>query len=169
MRIAAPCSPEMIAWVRPARDAENAVKVDLDLCDLRGAIAVELRGVALRPASLEFIEPAVAAPAQRKVITLMSPVARRQRGAISLVAPTPSGAPSAPPSGKGPVALSEATVVAPGAPVAAGVRLYDDGNGIFRTWRPDVEQAKEIELLLREVHVVSHAIGAIDGRDLDIR
>src|SRR5213075_2110045 len=48
LRIVWPCSPEMFAWVRysPGSEAADAVvKLDVDLCNERGEIAVQMRGV----------------------------------------------------------------------------------------------------------------------------
>ncbi|MBV9493621.1 MAG: SDR family NAD(P)-dependent oxidoreductase, partial [Acidobacteria bacterium] len=61
LRVHAPCSREMLAWVR-----SNASRLDVDLCDPRGNVCVELRGLTLRSAGNE-VRPAaecvLAAPA----------------------------------------------------------------------------------------------------------
>jgi acyl transferase domain-containing protein/enoyl-CoA hydratase/carnithine racemase/acyl carrier protein len=51
LRILAPWTKDMIAWVRYAdgsQRGDRAVKVDVDLCDEEGQIRVEIRGFALR-------------------------------------------------------------------------------------------------------------------------
>jgi len=56
MRIISPCKREMFAWVRyaPGCQADDEiVKVDIDLCDERGSISVELRGLSTRFAKSE--------------------------------------------------------------------------------------------------------------------
>ncbi|MBV9492689.1 MAG: SDR family NAD(P)-dependent oxidoreductase, partial [Acidobacteria bacterium] len=98
LRIAAPCSTEMLSWVRPAK---MAGKVDIDLCDTRGNVAVELRGVSVCQET--------AVPADRKE------VARKPISLTTLSAPIVSAATSRPR-----ITLS-----------AAVVQLHDDGNGVF--------------------------------------
>jgi polyketide synthase PksN len=51
LRLASPCTAEMVAWVRYAGD--KAVELDIDLCDLRGNVCVEMRGLSLRAQSRE--------------------------------------------------------------------------------------------------------------------
>jgi polyketide synthase PksM len=51
LRILAPSTTEMVAWVRYANGSEpgsKAVKVDIDLCDQQGNVCVELRGLSSR-------------------------------------------------------------------------------------------------------------------------
>ena len=52
LRIVAGCSREMMAWVRYAPGSQagdrRVVKLDIDLCDERGHICVEMRGFSLR-------------------------------------------------------------------------------------------------------------------------
>ncbi|HKO55065.1 MAG TPA: SDR family NAD(P)-dependent oxidoreductase, partial [Thermoanaerobaculia bacterium] len=102
LRIVAPCSGDMFASVRQAAD-----KVDIDLCDDRGHIAVQLRGLAWR----------AAAPAQE----ITEPVARKKPSAISLSAPSALVPIEA--------SASRAAVTLPDAAPAA--RLHDRGNGVF--------------------------------------
>ena len=48
LRILSPCTPDMVAWVRYASGAQASdeiVKLDIDLCDERGTIAAQMRGV----------------------------------------------------------------------------------------------------------------------------
>src|SRR6266540_3562961 len=57
LRIVSPCAPEMIAWVRygPCSHAEDtSVKLDIDLCDERGNVCLQLRGLYLRALSKEI-------------------------------------------------------------------------------------------------------------------
>ncbi|MBZ5509495.1 MAG: SDR family NAD(P)-dependent oxidoreductase, partial [Acidobacteriia bacterium] len=52
MRIVTGCSVEMVAWVRyaPGSQAEDKVaKLDIDLCDERGNVCVQMRGASLQP------------------------------------------------------------------------------------------------------------------------
>ncbi|HET8891422.1 MAG TPA: SDR family NAD(P)-dependent oxidoreductase [Candidatus Angelobacter sp.] len=51
LRIIAPCSREMIAWLRYApgsQAADEVVKVDIDLCDMQGNVCVEMQGFSYR-------------------------------------------------------------------------------------------------------------------------
>ncbi len=51
LRVFSPCTTDMIAWVRYAPGShvtDNVVKLDIDLCDQRGNVAVQLRGFASR-------------------------------------------------------------------------------------------------------------------------
>jgi polyketide synthase PksL len=62
LRVLWPCSGEMAAWVRIAPDpqpGDPVVKLEVDLCDARGIVCVELRGLALR-ALPEQLRPAAA-------------------------------------------------------------------------------------------------------------
>jgi polyketide synthase PksL len=66
LRVLWPCSAEMVAWVRFAPDiqpGDAVVRLEVDLCDARGIVCVELRGLALRalpalPAVQEELRPA---------------------------------------------------------------------------------------------------------------
>ncbi|HET8798758.1 MAG TPA: beta-ketoacyl synthase N-terminal-like domain-containing protein, partial [Thermoanaerobaculia bacterium] len=54
LRIVAPCRSEMAAWVRYAPGSaanDRVVKVDIDLCDERGAVCARMRGLSSRVAS----------------------------------------------------------------------------------------------------------------------
>ena len=58
LRVLSPCSPEMLAWVRYSADSGgDEAKVDIDLCDEQGAVALQIRGARWRPASLNTIKP----------------------------------------------------------------------------------------------------------------
>jgi acyl transferase domain-containing protein/enoyl-CoA hydratase/carnithine racemase/acyl carrier protein/SAM-dependent methyltransferase/ribosomal protein S18 acetylase RimI-like enzyme len=118
LRIVSPCSREMVAWARysPGSQAgDEVIKLDLDLCDERGNIAVQMRGINWRrtspdrvediaepiidkaaslavPAALKEITPA--APARREIVLVPNqqatpaPVERKRPVAISLATPS---------------------------------------------------------------------------------
>ncbi|HEY0139907.1 MAG TPA: SDR family NAD(P)-dependent oxidoreductase [Thermoanaerobaculia bacterium] len=51
LRIIAPCTPEMMAWVRYAagsQAADNVVRLDVDLCDALGNVCVQMHGFSSR-------------------------------------------------------------------------------------------------------------------------
>jgi len=51
LRVFAPCTQEMVAWMRHAPGSEpddQVVKLDVDLCDARGRVCVRMRGFASR-------------------------------------------------------------------------------------------------------------------------
>ncbi|HEX6160254.1 MAG TPA: SDR family NAD(P)-dependent oxidoreductase, partial [Thermoanaerobaculia bacterium] len=51
LRVVAPCSAEMYAWIRYASGSsatDNVVKLNIDLCDAGGNVCVQMRGMALR-------------------------------------------------------------------------------------------------------------------------
>src|SRR5579864_8267584 len=57
LRIVSPCTPQMVAWVRYAEGSQatdNVVKLDIDLCDERGNICVQMHGLSLRVMSKEM-------------------------------------------------------------------------------------------------------------------
>src|SRR5439155_7640198 len=57
LRIMSPCTAEMVAWVRYAagsQAADRVVKLDLDLCDGRGNVCVQMRGLSSRVLSSEI-------------------------------------------------------------------------------------------------------------------
>src|SRR5438128_18888 len=55
LRIVSPCTAEMVAWMRHAQghSADDVVKLDIDLCDERGNVCVQMRGLSLRVLSQE--------------------------------------------------------------------------------------------------------------------
>ena len=58
LRIVAPCTAEMLAWVRVAagsRIDEPVVKLDIDVCDERGNVCAQLRGLSSRAMSSEAV------------------------------------------------------------------------------------------------------------------
>jgi polyketide synthase PksL len=70
LRIFSPCAPNMIAWVRYAPDSraeDHVVKLDIDLCDERGNVCIQLRGLSSRALSKEI----VTAAAERKTIGVL--------------------------------------------------------------------------------------------------
>ncbi|MBV9493032.1 MAG: SDR family NAD(P)-dependent oxidoreductase [Acidobacteria bacterium] len=49
LRVVAPCTGSMVAWVRPASGTtDEVVRIDIDLCDERGTVCVQMRGLASR-------------------------------------------------------------------------------------------------------------------------
>jgi polyketide synthase PksL len=57
LRVVSPCAPEMVAWVRYAPGSQagaTVVKLDIDLCDERGNVCVQLRGLSSRALSKEI-------------------------------------------------------------------------------------------------------------------
>ncbi len=87
LRIVSPCKPEMVAWVRLApgtRTGSPALKLDIDLCDERGSVCVQMRGLSWRELAPQ-VRPAAA---------------RRDTAGTLLAIPvwqTSAGAPSASP------------------------------------------------------------------------
>ncbi|HEX9981683.1 MAG TPA: SDR family NAD(P)-dependent oxidoreductase [Thermoanaerobaculia bacterium] len=141
LRILAPCSSEMVAWVRSTSDAA----VDIDVCDPQGNVAVQLRGVTMQAARFEVAAPVVTAakaaaavvmPLTRKEIVLATqqqpviPAERKKRAAILLAAPGAVGAQRV--AARAPIALSTPSLpIRKGGPDADSVRLFDEGNGRF--------------------------------------
>jgi polyketide synthase PksL len=61
LRVLSPPSSELFAWVRYAhgsQKAENVVKLDIDVCDERGNVCVQMAGLSSRVLSAEIITPA---------------------------------------------------------------------------------------------------------------
>jgi acyl transferase domain-containing protein/enoyl-CoA hydratase/carnithine racemase/acyl carrier protein len=83
LRIVSRCSPEMLVWVRYAPGSlagERVVKLDLDLCDEQGDVAVQMRGVTWQPLDVDIAAPlgdhvtsAVVISAPRKEIPSAAP------------------------------------------------------------------------------------------------
>ena len=173
LRVVAPCTTEMVAWVRQTSNG-----VDIDLCDGQGNVAAQLRGVtwqAMESVAVERIDevellPAVVMPAhaalEKKELTfltavqapLSAPAARGKRAAIALAAPGANG-PAALTGRKAAVMLaSTAPVVAANAAAAVSpVKLYDCGNGIFF-----IEIAAS-----RSDALIAHAVQALDHAESD--
>ena len=58
LRIVSPCMPEMIAWTRYAQGSQasdDVVKLDIDLCDERGNVCVQMHGFSSRVLSQKII------------------------------------------------------------------------------------------------------------------
>jgi len=141
LRSLSPCSREMVAWVRyspGSRRGEPLAGLDVDLCDERGNVSAQLRGVRWQPEARK----APVAAAVRREIALVSytqaalvSVERKKPIAISLAPPSALGA-SAPVSARrARISLLDAAlgVSLQGSPVptVSSVRLYDEGHGIF--------------------------------------
>jgi acyl transferase domain-containing protein len=65
LRVVSECAKEMVVWARYSKGAkpgDKTLKVDLDLCDDRGNVCVQMRGFSLRVPGSE------SAPAHRKAI-----------------------------------------------------------------------------------------------------
>ena len=65
LRILSRCTPEMAVWVRYSPDhrtGNDAAKLDVDLCDERGNVCIQMRGLASRVPSGEISR--AAAPPQ---------------------------------------------------------------------------------------------------------
>ena len=137
LRIVSPCTPEMLAWVRPAAGGGAA---DIDLCDARGNVAVQMRGLVLAPAPADAVEtvieqtvpPVATAPVVYREIPFLTPAAaateRKKPPVITLGVrgATISPAPSA---GEARIVLSKAGVAASSTP--SPVRLYESDAGVF--------------------------------------
>ncbi|MGZ5445522.1 MAG: SDR family NAD(P)-dependent oxidoreductase [Thermoanaerobaculia bacterium] len=70
VRVFAPCSPDTVAWVRYAHGSkadDATVKLDIDLCDERGNVCVQMQGLSLRTAAARrsTAEVLLAAPVWR--------------------------------------------------------------------------------------------------------
>jgi acyl transferase domain-containing protein/enoyl-CoA hydratase/carnithine racemase/acyl carrier protein len=148
LSVVAPCTRDMVAWLRYApgsHAADDVVKLDIDLCDGGGNVCAQMRGVSWQPAALEMVEPVrepeasdIQRPALlRKEIVFapLRPLERKKRAAVALAAPG-TGVSTAPsPAGRAQIALSnvaDGTVASANAtPVVSPIRLYDCENGIF--------------------------------------
>ncbi len=90
LRIFAPCTREMVAWVRYAAGSSAAdaiVRTDVDLCDERGNVGAQLRGVSWRQVSAPVLEPVPA-------LTIAAPAERKKPVGISLTAPAMAASPA---------------------------------------------------------------------------
>src|SRR6266850_1027174 len=57
LRVVSPCTPDMVAWVRYSPGShvdDKVVKLDIDLCDERGNVCVQMRGFSSRVPSKEI-------------------------------------------------------------------------------------------------------------------
>ena len=127
LRLISPCHREMIAWVRHSPGsptADDVVKLDLDLCDAKGNVAVEMRGAAWRRSA--FREMPIAAAVERK-----------RPARISLSAPgAPLEAASISPD-RAPVMLAKPAATSP-------VRFLDEGNGILSIHLTDADNVASL-------------------------
>ncbi|HEX6101024.1 MAG TPA: SDR family NAD(P)-dependent oxidoreductase [Thermoanaerobaculia bacterium] len=146
LRIVSSCASGMFAWVRPAEGGG----VDIDLCDGRGKVAVQMRGLTLLSRRIESVEtvsaeavsvetvieqaPVPVAPAlavYREIPFLSAaPVEGRKPAAITLAAPAATASPASS-AGRARIALSNAGVAASSASATSPVRLYESNGGIF--------------------------------------
>jgi acyl transferase domain-containing protein/enoyl-CoA hydratase/carnithine racemase/acyl carrier protein/SAM-dependent methyltransferase len=151
LRIVSRCTPEMVAWVRssPGSGTADSISVDIDLCDERGNVAVEMRGVRweqVLTAAAEALPvqpaPFIAPVLTRREITFLTPaplvappVERNKRTGISLSAPSAGASPVAASAGRPRIALSNTANNTPASGTATSgvspVRLYDCASGIF--------------------------------------
>jgi acyl transferase domain-containing protein/enoyl-CoA hydratase/carnithine racemase/NAD(P)-dependent dehydrogenase (short-subunit alcohol dehydrogenase family)/acyl carrier protein len=141
--IMSPCTADMTVWVR--RSAGD--RLELDLCDERGNVCVQVRGVVFDAPSAAVAGPIADQPVvarTRREITLL-PVERKTRGAIALSAPGAVDAAERAP-GKTRLTLSNTVVGEPA--VVSSVRLYDDGNGVFSI---EINAGGDVVALLRQV------------------
>ena len=126
LRVVSPCTAETTVWVQ--RSAGD--RLDVDLCDERGNVAVQMRGVAFDAPSTEVVDTVVEAPVAvrtRREIPLAM-VERKKRGAIALSAPGAVVAAERSPE-KARLTLSSTVIGA--SPGVSSVKLYDDGDGVF--------------------------------------
>jgi acyl transferase domain-containing protein/enoyl-CoA hydratase/carnithine racemase len=164
LRIFSSCSGEMVAWVRLALGNQAEIKdarLDIDLCDERGNVCIQMRGISWQPVSLSTMEPvvekaaAVAVPEVSKKITTTPPV-RKEIVLFAKNSTMPVQAEQKKPKGISLAALRELTSAAsissedrrrpsislsssvPGmtrrenaVDAVSSVRLFDDGGGIF--------------------------------------
>jgi acyl transferase domain-containing protein/acyl carrier protein/SAM-dependent methyltransferase len=111
LRVVAPCTGEMVAWIRysPGCQAgDHLITLDLDLCDARGNVSAQMRGITWQPAALEMHEPsadtaAVAAVAATE--TAATATATATRAAVAAIAATVA-APAPAPIADHPLAAS---------------------------------------------------------------
>jgi acyl transferase domain-containing protein/enoyl-CoA hydratase/carnithine racemase/acyl carrier protein len=185
LHIIAACPREMAAWVRyspGSQAADTLVKLDIDLCDAQGDIAVQLRGASWRPASLDV---AAVLSAERREIAFVvyTSVATALPGKIVLpdkirLSERARGwtFASRPPITLASVSRSaRASQTQSAAPAESRVRLYDDGRGIFsididigtdiahvRQALDRLRQEPSVKVLL--LNGIAHAFGR-GGRD----
>ena len=109
----------------------RVVKLDVDLCDERGNVCVQMQGISWQPA--DGVEPVVST----KEIP-MGLVGVKRKKPADIVLPAPSTFASAnpvrqPSPSRAAITLSPTTLPLAGSvsPAESSVRLYDDGHGIF--------------------------------------
>ena len=134
LRIVSRCTREMVAWVRYAEGrqaGDELLKLNVDLCDERGNVCVQMRGIRWRPA--DSVEPVVR---NKEIRISLVGVKRKKPTDIVLPAPTTfaSANPVQQPSlSRAAITLSNTTLPPAWsvAPAESSVQLYDDGHGIF--------------------------------------
>jgi acyl transferase domain-containing protein/enoyl-CoA hydratase/carnithine racemase/acyl carrier protein/SAM-dependent methyltransferase/ribosomal protein S18 acetylase RimI-like enzyme len=150
LRIVWACAEEMVAWIRysPGNYPESpAIKLDIDLCDERGNVCAQLRGISYPRASLDLAAQSPVAlppPAPREIAfgayqqPAAAPVARKKPGNISLAAPGELATGQS--LKRASIALSnaalersveEASAQGERTSLPSAVSLFDHGNGIF--------------------------------------
>jgi polyketide synthase PksN len=83
LRIISRCTREMFAWVRyaPGSQAEDKViKLDIDLCDERGSICVQMRGFSSRVLSQQIV---ATAPQSKATGSLLAAPVWQESGAVA--------------------------------------------------------------------------------------
>ena len=145
LRVVGPCNEAGLAWIGTAgsQTAGDVREVDIDVCDERGEVCVQMHGVRWQPASQAVVEAVPVAPVtevsrpalvRREIVyaTAAKP-AGKKRPAVELTMPAAAPAAAAP-AGPARITLSGFATGAPlgtPAPLATPVRLYDCENGIF--------------------------------------
>ncbi|HYK00423.1 MAG TPA: SDR family NAD(P)-dependent oxidoreductase [Thermoanaerobaculia bacterium] len=140
LRIVSPCSREMLAWVRHSAThaGKEAGALDIDFCDERGNVSVQLRGLSWQQA---LLPPQIAHSAKVREEIVFLPdqsgpaasIERKKPATVSLSALTAQTV-RLPIAGEARVTLSDASHLVPASspvPASSSVRLYDDGNGVF--------------------------------------
>jgi acyl transferase domain-containing protein/enoyl-CoA hydratase/carnithine racemase/acyl carrier protein len=141
LRIFVSSSAETLAWIRPGAGGQT---VDVDLCDERGNVSAQLRGLEWQETRVEVAVPVVAPPRVRREIAFVpdaesaTPVAvdRKKRAPLSLTAPavTASSATASAPA-RARITLTRTAASAPatasGTPVISSIRMFDEGDGVF--------------------------------------
>ncbi|MBV9493034.1 MAG: SDR family NAD(P)-dependent oxidoreductase, partial [Acidobacteria bacterium] len=134
LRVFASCNGEMRASIRSAGD-----DVDIDICDERGEVCVQMHGVRRQTATAqEPVAPAVVVmetPKRREILFATAENTGKKRLALSLVTPATPAVTSAP-AGRARITLAgSAPGVVPAtttaAPISTPVRLFDDEHGVF--------------------------------------
>ncbi|HEY3051828.1 MAG TPA: enoyl-CoA hydratase-related protein, partial [Thermoanaerobaculia bacterium] len=112
LRIIASCTNEMVACVR-----YSLGRVDIDLCDERGNVCAQMRGLSWQDTSI------LASPRE---IALTAPVERR-KPSIALATPSAARAAATASAARPTITLSNATPERSASPVG----LFDQGDGVF--------------------------------------
>jgi polyketide synthase PksN len=87
LRILSPCAPQMAAWVRyspGSKAADKVVKVDVDLCDERGNVCIQMHGFCWRVLKKEIGTVAVAGePAVPRALRVIVAQTERSTGSLA--------------------------------------------------------------------------------------